>query len=192
MNKRCGEECEVYSRVVGYFRPVKQWNKGKQEEFKDRREFKMGMQPFTEDDKYIKMAYKIAELSTCLRRKVGAVFIHNKGKTKIIVSGYNGPPLECNQCKDIGCVRIIKKIKSGTQQEICRAIHAEQMILLKFLKLLIVPTENDTLYCTHHPCVICAKLLIGAGIKHIVYSNEYPDLLSITMLREAGVEVKRI
>jgi len=189
---KCNEKCEVYSRVVGYFRPTTEWNKGKQEEYKQRREFKMGGKPITEDERYIEMAYKIAESASCLRRKVGAVFAYKVDKAFFHITGFNGPPVECKQCKDIGCIRIINKIKSGTQQEICRAIHAEQMIILRLLKYSIKPNKDDTLYCTHQPCVICAKLLIGAGIKRIVYSEEYPDLLSIIMLKEAGITVERV
>ncbi|MEL7602308.1 MAG: deaminase, partial [Bacillota bacterium] len=77
-------------------------------------------------------------------------------------------------------------IPSGTRQELCYAIHAEQNAIIQAAKL-GVSIDGATLYCTHQPCVICAKMIINAGIVRVVYAEGYPDDFSVELLNQAGV-----
>ena len=94
-------------------------------------------------------------------------------------------------CKEKGeCLRVKLGIASGTRHELCYAVHAEQNAIIQAAKL-GVSVEGATLYSTHQPCVICAKMIINSGIKRVVYKHGYPDDFSMEMFKEAGVEVLR-
>ncbi|MCD6319581.1 MAG: cytidine/deoxycytidylate deaminase family protein [Candidatus Desulfofervidaceae bacterium] len=137
------------------------------------------------DEYFMSIAYLVAGRSTCLRRKVGAVLVKNK---RILATGYNGAPSGLAHCLDIGCLREKMQIPSGERHELCRAVHAEQNCLCQAARYGI-PVEGAVIYCTNFPCVICAKMLINAGIKKIYYAEGYPDELSQEMLKEAGIEL---
>ena len=134
---------------------------------------------------YMHLAEIAAQDSNCLRRQVGAVIVLDGS---IAGAGNNFSPIGCHQCKDIGCIRIEKGIKSGEQQQLCRAVHAEQNAIIDALNDGIA-VKGGMMYVTHQPCVICAKLIINAGITAIVYKESYPDELAIKLLSEAGVEL---
>jgi len=133
----------------------------------------------------MKIAFMVAQRSTCLRRKVGAVIVKDK---RILSTGYNGAPAGLAHCLDIGCLREKIGIPSGEKHELCRGLHAEQNAIIQ-AAYHGVSIKGATIYCTHHPCVICTKMLINAGIKKIYYAKGYPDELSQTMLKEAKMEV---
>ena len=108
---------------------------------------------------------------------------------RIITTGYNGAPSGLRHCTDIGgCERERLHIPSGQRHELCRALHAEQNAIIQAAKV-GVSTEGATIYITLQPCVICAKMLVNAGITRIVHRGEYPDPLSQSILAEAGIEV---
>ena len=125
----------------------------------------------------------VAERSTCLRRKVGAVAVKDK---RILATGYNGAPSGVPHCLDVGCLRTQLGIHSGQRHEICRGLHAEQNVIIQ-CAVHAVSIAGADLYCTTQPCIICTKMLINCGIKHIYYAEGYPDDLSRDMLTEAGV-----
>jgi dCMP deaminase len=133
---------------------------------------------------------KIAELaatrSTCLRRQVGAVIVKDK---KILATGYNGAPSGLRHCLDIGCLRDKLGIPSGERHELCRATHAEQNAIVQ-AALLGVSIKKGSLYSTTHPCILCTKLIINAGIKKITIKDGYPDKMSRQMLKDAGVKIQ--
>ena len=129
------------------------------------------------------IAKLVAKRSTCLRRFVGAVLVKDKN---ILATGYNGVPSGITHCSESGCLRERLKIPSGERHELCRGLHAEQNAIIQAAKH-GVNIDGSTLYCTTAPCVICAKMLINAGIKQIVYMEGYPDELSSAMLKEAGI-----
>ncbi|HDD44717.1 MAG TPA: cytidine deaminase [Candidatus Desulfofervidus auxilii] len=139
----------------------------------------------TWDEYFMKIAFMVAQRSTCLRRKVGAVIVKDK---RILSTGYNGAPAGLAHCLDIGCLREKIGIPSGEKHELCRGLHAEQNAIIQ-AAYHGVSIKGATIYCTHHPCVICTKMLINAGIKKIYYAKGYPDELSQTMLKEAKMEV---
>ncbi len=128
----------------------------------------------------------VATRSTCLRRHVGAVLVSDR---RILATGYNGAPKGMAHCAELGgCYRERMGIPSGERQELCRGLHAEQNAIIQ-AAIHGVKLENVTLYCTTFPCVTCAKMLINADVRRIVYEEDYPDELSRQMLGEAGVEV---
>lgn len=140
------------------------------------------------DEYFLEMAQLISKRSTCLRRRVGAVAVRDK---RILATGYNGAPSGLQHCIDIGCLREKLKIPSGERHELCRALHAEQNALIQ-AALYGMSLKGSTLYATNQPCVICAKMLINAGIKEIVIASGYPDKMAMDFLREAGIKVKKI
>ncbi|MBT9133354.1 MAG: tRNA-specific adenosine deaminase [Firmicutes bacterium] len=140
------------------------------------------------DEYFMAITRTVAERSTCLRRRVGAVVILDK---RILTTGYNGAPTGLGHCLDIGCLREQQNVPSGERHELCRGLHAEQNAIIQ-AALSGVSIKGGTLYTTHFPCVLCAKMLINAGIKRIVFSEGYPDLLSRELLTEAGLMVEKI
>ncbi len=141
----------------------------------------------TLDEYFMKMAYLISERSTCLRRNVGALIVKDK---RILTTGYNGAPRGIRHCSEVGCVRAEQKIPQGERHELCRGIHAEQNAIIQ-AAVFGVSIKEGTLYTTHSPCVVCAKIIINAGIQEIVYADPYIDELSKDMLNESQVKIRR-
>jgi dCMP deaminase len=138
------------------------------------------------DEYFMEMALLTAKRSTCLRRNVGAVIVQEK---HIIATGYNGAPKGIPHCEEIGgCIREQQKVPSGERHELCRALHAEQNAIIQAATL-AQSIEGATIYITHQPCVICAKMIINAGIKRIVVREGYPDELAVDLLAEAGLKI---
>ena len=90
-------------------------------------------------------------------------------------------------CLDVGCLREKLNVPSGERHELCRGLHAEQNAIIQAAKH-GTNIEGATLYCTNQPCGICAKMIINAGVKQIVFEDGYPDALADEMIKEAGVE----
>lgn len=137
---------------------------------------------------FMNIAFLVSERSTCLRRKVGAVAVKDK---RILATGYNGAPASLEHCLEAGCLRERLGICSGQRHEICRGLHAEQNVIIQ-AAVHGVCIAGAELYCTNQPCVMCAKMLINCGIKHIYYTDSYPDELAAAMLAEAGINAMRI
>ncbi|MCD6155442.1 MAG: cytidine/deoxycytidylate deaminase family protein [Candidatus Atribacteria bacterium] len=137
------------------------------------------------DEYFMSIAELVSSRSTCLRRKVGAVLVREK---RILATGYNGAPSGIKHCTPKTCLRSKQGVPSGKQQELCRGLHAEQNVIIQ-AALHGVSTRGATLYCTHKPCILCAKMIINAGIVRIVYRNHYPDPLADEMLQEANIEM---
>jgi dCMP deaminase len=140
------------------------------------------------DEYFMTIASQVAGRSTCLRRSIGAVLVKDK---RILATGYNGVPSGLAHCEDVGCLREQRGIPSGSQHELCRGIHAEQNAVIQAAKHGIA-IAGASAYTTHQPCVLCAKILINAGITDIVYREAYPDALSVELLDEAGVTLRRL
>ncbi len=137
---------------------------------------------------FMSIARLVATRSTCLRRKVGAILVKDK---RILCTGYNGAPAGLKHCLEIGCLREKLGIKSGQRHELCRALHAEQNVLIQAAYHGIA-VSGSVLYCTNLPCSICTKMIINAGIKRIYYEEGYPDDLSRKMLEEAQIELVKL
>ena len=139
------------------------------------------------DEYFLEMAQVAAKRSTCLRRQVGAVLVKDR---RLLATGYNGAPQKLKHCGEIGCLRETMGIPSGERHELCRGLHAEQNAIIQ-AALHGVAIEGAILYCTHHPCSVCTKMLINAGILRIVYLDGYPDELSAALLTEAQVPTEQ-
>jgi dCMP deaminase len=139
------------------------------------------------DTYFMRMADLVSTRSTCLRRKVGAVIVKEK---RVLSTGYNGAPMGMRHCEEVGCVRLAQKIESGTRHELCRGVHAEQNAVVQ-AAYFGVSIKDGTIYTTNFPCVVCAKILLNAGIKEIVYKEDYIDPLSKEMLSETSMIVRR-
>ena len=137
------------------------------------------------DEYFLKIASVIAERSTCRRHHVGAVAVKDK---HILATGYNGAPSGLKDCLELGCLRDEMNIPSGTRHEICRGIHAEQNVIIQ-ASLHGVSLEESTIYATHTPCVLCAKMLVNAKIKRYVSYGTYNDDSFIDLFQEAGILV---
>jgi dCMP deaminase len=107
---------------------------------------------------------------------------------RILTTGYNGAPQGFKHCAEAGCVRERQEVPHGERHELCRGIHAEQNAIVQAAAF-GVSIRDATLYCTHFPCVLCAKLIINAGVKRLVVADTYPDRLSRAMLKEAGIDL---
>ena len=140
------------------------------------------------DEYFLDVASLVARRSTCLRRNVGAILVKDK---RILATGYNGAPAGLKHCLDTGCLREKLKIPSGQRHELCRALHAEQNALIQ-ASLYGISVKGSTLYATCQPCVICAKMLINAGIKEIVIADGYPDKMAMDFLRQAKIKVRKV
>ncbi len=135
------------------------------------------------DEYFLKIAAVVAERSTCLRHHVGAVMVRDK---QILSSGYNGAPAGLSDCLALGCLRNELGIPSGTRHETCRAVHAEQNAIIQ-AALHGVSLEGATIYCTHTPCILCAKMLTNAKIERYVSYGKYNDEAFIPLFEQAGI-----
>ena len=140
------------------------------------------------DEYFLELAELVASRSTCLRRHVGAVLVR---KERIIATGYNGAPRGLGHCLEIGCLREELDIPSGHRYELCRGVHAEQNAIIN-AAYYGVSTEDTVLYCTNQPCIICARILINAGISKVVHRGNFKDDLAMQFMQEAGIDVVQI
>ena len=139
----------------------------------------------TVDEYFLKIASVVAERSTCRRHHVGAVAVRDK---HILSTGYNGAAAGTKDCLELGCLRDELGIPSGERHEICRGIHAEQNVIIQ-ASLHGVSLEGSTIYCTHTPCILCAKMLVNARIDRYVSFGKYSDNQFASLFWEAGIEV---
>ncbi len=135
------------------------------------------------DEYFIELAYFVARRSTCTRRQVGAVIVKDK---HVLATGYNGAPKGIAHCLDTGCLRDKLGIPSGTRHEICMASHAEQNAIIQAAYHGIA-IKDSVIYCTTHPCSICAKMIINAGIKKVFFVEGYPDDLGKKLFDKSGI-----
>lgn len=136
------------------------------------------------DEYFLKIASVIGERATCQRHHMGAVAVKDK---HILATGYNGAPAGLKDCLQLGCLRNQLGIPSGKSAEICRAVHAEQNVIIQ-AALHGVSIKGATIYCTHSPCVLCAKMLVNAQIQRFVSFGRYADDEFLTLFKEAGIE----
>ena len=139
------------------------------------------------DTYFMDMAVLASRRSSCLRRAVGAVLVKDR---RLLATGYNGVPSGVTHCEVTGCLREKLNVPSGERHELCRGLHAEQNAIIQ-AAFHGVSIRDAILYCTNLPCIICAKMLINAGVRRIVFRDGYADPLTEEMLREVGMELVR-
>lgn len=137
------------------------------------------------DDYFMNIVHTVKGRSTCIRRAVGAVIVKDR---QILASGYNGQPRGAAHASDVGCLREALGVPSGQFHELCRGLHAEQNAIIQaaYHGVAIAGAE---VYCTTKPCIICAKMLINAGIKRVIYEEYYEDPLADELAAECGIEM---
>jgi dCMP deaminase len=140
------------------------------------------------DDYFMELCLLVSRRSTCLRRSVGSVLVKDK---RILATGYNGAPSGLAHCLDVGCLREKLKVPSGERHELCRGLHAEQNAFIQ-ASLHGISVKGATLYVTNQPCIICAKMLINAGISEIVIADGYPDKMAMDFLKEAKIKLRTL
>jgi dCMP deaminase len=138
------------------------------------------------DEYFLAIAKLVSTRSTCLRRNVGAILVRDK---KILATGYNGAPSGVDHCEKTGCLREKLNVPSGERHELCRGLHAEQNAFLQ-AALHGTSVKGAILYSTTQPCIICAKMVINAGIREVIIAGSYPDKMSLGFFKQAGVKVK--
>jgi dCMP deaminase len=134
------------------------------------------------DDYFMEIARVVATRSTCTRRHVGAVLVKNR---QILTTGYNGAARGLRHCEERGCLREELGVPSGERHELCRGLHAEQNAIIQ-AAYHGVEIAGAEVYCTHQPCVVCAKMLVNAGITAVHFDGAYPDPLAMEVFEEAG------
>lgn len=140
---------------------------------------------------FMEFAKLAAKRSTCIRssgRQVGAVIVRDK---QILATGYNGAPKGVRHCSEVGCIRDQKQVKSGTCHELCRGTHAEQNAIVQ-AAYQGTSVKGGILYSTLTPCVICAKMIINAGIVQVIYLEPYDDPYGTELMLEAGIDIARL
>jgi dCMP deaminase len=134
----------------------------------------------TWDEYFLDIAFSVAERSTCDRAHVGAVLVRDK---RILATGYNGSPAGLPHCDEVGHL-----IVDG---HCVRTLHAEQNAIIQSA-LHGISSEGATAYVTHQPCLTCAKMLINAGVRRVVFAGNYPDENSVQFLAQANVALERL
>lgn len=132
------------------------------------------------DEYFMNIAREVATRSTCTRRSVGALVVRDK---RILATGYNGAPAGLRHCDHTG---------GGDMRDghCARSTHAEQNAIVQAARH-GTTIDGATVYCTAQPCLTCAKLLVNAGVKRVVYDGDYPDELAVAILREAEIALDR-
>lgn len=140
-------------------------------------------------DAYFMAFAKLAgRRASCLRRQVGAVVVKDN---MVLTTGYNGAPRGLPHAAEVGCLRDQLGIASGQRHELCRGLHAEQNAIIQAARHGI-SIEGGELYCTHHPCVICIKMIINAGLVRVYYLEGYPDAIAQQIIEESGFDVAQV
>lgn len=135
---------------------------------------------------YRKILAALQEETTCLSRATAALVISPDGS--IIATGYNGVPRKIKHCTDTGkCPRVASL--PGGDLEKCVGAHAEENCIANSA-LEGIRLKDGIMFCTHSPCLGCAKLIINSGISKVIYFTEYPAPGALELLHEAGVVTK--
>ena len=143
------------------------------------------MQRISKENYYLNIAQTVLERATCLRRVYGAIIVKND---EIISTGYNGAPRGRRNCVDMGyCTRERLQVPRGERYELCRSVHAEANAITKVAKS-ANNCDGSTLYITAAPCIECSKLIIQAGIRRVVYAEDYRSEEGLNLLRRVGIE----
>lgn len=131
------------------------------------------------------LAALAATRSTCTRRRVGAVVVKER---MVLSTGYNDTPRGLPNCGEGGCARCAGDTPPGVGHDTCLCLHAEQNAIIQ-AAYHGVAIAGAVLYCTYQPCLVCAKMIVNAGIRRVVYAGEYPDPAASRLLQDAGVEL---
>ncbi|MDD5482183.1 MAG: cytidine/deoxycytidylate deaminase family protein [Kiritimatiellae bacterium] len=136
------------------------------------------------DTYFMNIARVVKTRGNCLRRQVAAVIVKDH---RIISTGYNGTPSGIRNCYEGGCPRCASNVGSGENLGECVCAHAEENAIIQAAHY-GVGLRGAVLYCTESPCLLCAKMIISAGIKKVIYEKAYQyNRQAKALLRQAGV-----
>lgn len=140
------------------------------------------------DTYFMSIAQVVATRANCSRRKVAAVIVSDN---RIISTGYNGTPRGIKNCFEGGCPRCSSNAASGTALDECICVHAEQNAICQ-AAYYGIRLAGATIYVTLTPCLTCAKMIINAGIREVVYAGNYSfDEQTQKLFAEAGVRCRK-
>jgi dCMP deaminase len=139
------------------------------------------------DEYFIAIARIVAQRSTCLRRKVGAVLVRDK---QILSTGYNGAPSGIPHCTKERCLRLKNNTESGKSLDLCYAVHAEANAIIQAALHGTDISGETTLYVTAFPCISCLKMILNAKIQKIVFLEEYKEEnpIKLQLIKESGIK----
>lgn len=138
---------------------------------------------------FMAIAEVAAMRSNCCRRHVAAVIVRDQ---RIISTGYNGTPRGIKNCDEGGCARCRSDVPSGTALGECICSHAEENAIVQAAYHGIA-VKDATLYTTFSPCLLCAKMIVNAGIREVVYRENYTiDKTASALLKEGGVILRKL
>ncbi|MDD7985589.1 dCMP deaminase family protein [Lentisphaera marina] len=141
------------------------------------------------DQYFMNIAHVAAERSSCSRRHVAAVIVKDK---RVISTGYNGTPRGVKNCDDGGCPRCNSDVASGHGLDECLCCHAEENSIVQ-AACHGISINDASIYTTYSPCLLCAKMIINAGIKEVIFHQRYSiDSTSSQLLNEAGVTLRPV
>ena len=139
------------------------------------------------DEYFLNIADVVATRSNCSRRHVAALIVRDR---RIISTGYNGTPRGIKNCCEGGCPRCSSDVPSGENLGECICSHGEENAIVQ-AAYHGIQVSGGTLYTTFSPCLLCAKMIINAGIVEVVYRSRYTiDGTAMSLLAEAGVIVR--
>ena len=140
------------------------------------------------DEYFIDIAHVVARRSNCRRRQVAALIVVEK---RIISTGYNGTPRGIKNCYEGGCPRCAGDSKSGANLGDCICAHAEENAIVQ-AAYHGISVRGGTLYSTISPCLMCAKMIINAGLKEVDYEHDYHFQKTVRdLFRKAGVKCRQ-
>lgn len=140
------------------------------------------------DTYFIDIAHVVAKRSNCSRRQVAAVIVR---EGRIISTGYNGTPRGIRNCFEGGCPRCAGEAPSGTSLGECICAHAEENAIVQAAYHGIA-VRGGTLFCTTSPCLLCAKMIINAGLVEVVFEHAYHFTDQARgLFEEAGVRLRQ-
>jgi dCMP deaminase len=131
------------------------------------------MERLGRDEMMMRVAAVVSQRGTCQRASVGAVIVLDG---RIVSTGYVGSPAGMPHCTDVGC-------ELGDDQGCVRTVHAESNAIA-FAARAGIATDRSTLYCTHSPCLNCAKIILNAGIVRLVYEEPYRITEGLKLLED--------
>ena len=140
------------------------------------------------DTYFMDIAHVVAMRGNCRRRQVAALIVRDQ---RIISTGYNGTPRGVRNCCEGGCPRCASEAASGSRLGDCVCSHAEENAITQAAYHGIA-VKDATLFCTLSPCLLCAKMIINAGILEVVFEDEYQfSNQTRALLKEAGIKCRR-
>ncbi len=141
------------------------------------------------DEYFMRIARVAATRSNCVKRKVAALIVKDR---RIISTGYNGTPRGVRNCCDGGCPRCNSLAVSGQGLAECLCSHGEENAIVQAAYHGIA-IKDAVIYTTFSPCLQCAKMIVNAGLREVVYNAQYPlHEASARLLAEAGVELRQL